>query len=92
MAKSYAFALVVITALMTLMIGRLRIGLWNESPRDELVLEGEPELEVVIPGGVHGDLATSAMTLNSIRPLLAALPGLHTMATIPLVHYAAPTW
>jgi len=53
-------------------------------PRDRFVVEGEPPLEVVIPGGVHGDVATSALVLNQIRPLLAAEPGLHTMGSLPL--------
>jgi hypothetical protein len=52
--------------------------------RDYLRIEGEPPFELVIPGGVHGDVATSAVVVNSIRSLIAAEPGLHTMASIPL--------
>jgi hypothetical protein len=37
---------------------------------------------------VHGDAGTSAVMLNSIRPLFTAPAGLHTMATIPLVHFS----
>ena len=58
--------------------------------RDRITIEGEPSIEVVIPGGVHGDTATSAITLNAIRPLLLAPPGLHTMAGIPLQGCVAP--
>lgn len=53
-------------------------------PRDRAVIEGEPPVELVLPGGVHGDQATSALVLNVVRPLLAAEPGLHTMASLPL--------
>lgn len=53
-------------------------------PRDRAVIEGEPPVELVLPGGVHGDKATSALVLNVVRPLLTAEPGLHTMASLPL--------
>ena len=59
-------------------------------PRDRIVITGEPSVELVVPGGVHGDVATSAITLNSVRPLLLADPGLHTMASIPLQGFSAP--
>ncbi|NOT30479.1 MAG: hypothetical protein HOP15_08535 [Planctomycetes bacterium] len=48
------------------------------------MIDGEPPVELVLPGGVHGDSGTSALVLNVIRPLLAAEPGLHTMASLPL--------
>jgi 4-hydroxy-tetrahydrodipicolinate reductase len=53
-------------------------------PRDRVCIDGEPSIELVIPGGVHGDQGTTALVLNVIRPLLAAEPGLHTMASLPL--------
>lgn len=59
-------------------------------PCDRVIVDGEPSLDVVYQGGVHGDVATSAMTLNSIRPLRHAPPGLHTMASIPLVSWTPP--
>jgi 4-hydroxy-tetrahydrodipicolinate reductase len=59
-------------------------------PRDRVVIDGDPPIDLVWRGGVHGDTATSAIVLNCIRPLLAAPPGLHTMATIPLPSFAAP--
>jgi 4-hydroxy-tetrahydrodipicolinate reductase len=72
-------------ALVT-MIFQAAIG--QSDPQDRVIVDGEPLLDVVFRGGVHGDIATSAMTLNSIGPLLASRPGLHTMATVPLVHFA----
>ncbi|MCC7013843.1 MAG: dihydrodipicolinate reductase [Planctomycetes bacterium] len=54
-------------------------------PHDRVVLEGDPPIDLVIRGGVHGDVATSAIVLNALTPTLAAAPGLHTMATIPMV-------
>lgn len=59
-------------------------ALGEPEARDRVLVDGEPPLELVLPGGVHGDVATSAIVLNMVRPLLAAEPGLHTMATLPL--------
>lgn len=59
-------------------------------PYDRVVVEGEPPIDMIIQGGVHGDLATSAITINCVPRLLEASPGLHTMATIPMVHNFAP--
>jgi 4-hydroxy-tetrahydrodipicolinate reductase len=55
----------------------------QREPHDRVVIEGEPPMDMVIPGGVHGDVATCAIVINSIPRLLKAQPGLHTMATIP---------
>ena len=53
-------------------------------PRDAVHIDGDPPIELTIPGGVHGDVATSAIVLNSVRSLLAAAPGLHTVTRLPL--------
>lgn len=52
----------------------------QRDPHDRVTIHGEPDIDVVIPGGVHGDIATSAIVANSIPRLLQAPPGLHTMA------------
>jgi 4-hydroxy-tetrahydrodipicolinate reductase len=62
----------------------------QENPRDRVVITGQPTIESVIPGAVHGDVATSAITLNAIASLLAAGPGLHTMATTPVTRIVRP--
>jgi len=62
---------------------RAAVGLAD--PHDRVVVEGEPAIDLVWKGGIHGDVATSSIVLNSIAPLRASAPGLHTMATIPLV-------
>lgn len=54
----------------------------QEDPHDRVRIEGEPEVDLTIRGGVHGDVATVAMTLNVVEPLLAAAHGLHSMRTI----------
>jgi 4-hydroxy-tetrahydrodipicolinate reductase len=63
----------------------------QRDPHDRVRIQGEPVVDAKLAGGVHGDVGTSAMVLNSIPSLLAAGPGLHTMATIPLAHhFSAP--
>ncbi|MBY0312401.1 MAG: hypothetical protein K2W85_10050 [Phycisphaerales bacterium] len=56
-------------------------------PRDEINLDADPPIKMIIPGAVHGDVATSAITLNAVPAIINAKPGLHTMATVPMVHF-----
>ncbi|MBI5649147.1 MAG: dihydrodipicolinate reductase [Chloroflexi bacterium] len=51
---------------------------------DEVWLEGKPAIHSIIRG-VHGDLSTAAVAANSIRRVVAAPPGLVTMADIPII-------
>jgi hypothetical protein len=62
------------------------------SPHDRVIVEGEPRIDLTIAGGIHGDIATSAVTLNAIVGLLDLdhAPGFHAMSTIPLRGCAPP--
>jgi hypothetical protein len=51
---------------------------------DEAWLDGKPSIHSVVQG-VHGDLSTAAVAANSIRRVVAAAPGLVTMADIPII-------
>ncbi len=51
---------------------------------DEVWLEGTPSIHSRIQG-VHGDLSTAAVAANSIRRVVAAPPGLVTMADLPII-------
>ncbi|MBX3387224.1 MAG: hypothetical protein KF768_11690 [Phycisphaeraceae bacterium] len=68
---------------------RAAIGQSDPPPHDRLRIEAEPVIDATIAHGVHGDLATVSITLNAVRSLLAAPPGLHTMASIPPVRALA---
>jgi 4-hydroxy-tetrahydrodipicolinate reductase len=57
-----------------------------EKPRDHVLVEGEPRIDMTIEGGIAGEAATVAMALNSIPKLIAAAPGLRTMRDLSLVH------
>jgi len=59
-------------------------------PHDRVIIRGEPPIDITWKAGVPGDVATSAIVLNCIAPLLLTAPGLHTMATIPMVGCAPP--
>jgi hypothetical protein len=54
---------------------------------DSADIEGTPRLSMKIAGGVHGDVATASIAVNSIPKVLEASPGLHTMRSLPI-----PSW
>jgi hypothetical protein len=51
---------------------------------DAIQIEGSPALRMKIDGGVHGDIATASIAVNSLPKILAVAPGLHTMRDMPL--------
>ncbi len=51
---------------------------------DAVRIEGSPALNTKIAGGVHGDVATASIVVNSIPKIVAAPPGLHTMRSLPI--------
>jgi hypothetical protein len=51
---------------------------------DAVDIEGSPNLSMKIAGGIHGDVATASLAVNSIPKVLQAPPGLHTMRDLPL--------
>ena len=51
---------------------------------DSVDIEGSPNLSMKVAGGIHGDVATASIVVNSIPRVLAATPGLHTMRDLPL--------
>jgi hypothetical protein len=55
-----------------------------EEEYDAVSIEGLPNVNQKIIGGVHGDLGTVAVVLNMIPKVLNATPGLATMKDLPL--------
>jgi 4-hydroxy-tetrahydrodipicolinate reductase len=51
---------------------------------DAVRIEGSPALEMKLPGGVHGDVATASIAVNSMPKVIAAPAGLHTMRSLPI--------
>jgi hypothetical protein len=54
---------------------------------DAVTIEGIPRIEQRIAGGLHGDIATASITVNSIPKVMLAPPGLRTMRDMFL-----PSW
>ncbi len=51
---------------------------------DAVTIEGSPRLAMRIDGGIHGDIATASIVVNSIPKIIKAAPGLRTMRTLEL--------
>lgn len=51
---------------------------------DTVEIKGSPALNLKLAGGVHGDVATASIAVNSIPKILEVAPGLHTMRDMPL--------
>lgn len=52
---------------------------------DAVYITGTPDMEVVIKGGVNGDIATAAMVVNCIPQVVQAPAGLITMKDLTIV-------
>jgi 2,4-diaminopentanoate dehydrogenase len=65
---------------------RLHMEAYLGSPEtyDSVDIEGSPSLSMKVAGGIHGDVATASIAVNSIPKVLQAPPGLHTMRDLAL--------
>jgi len=63
---------------------RLEAYLGAPESYDAVLIEGSPRIYSKIDGGVHGDIATASITVNSIPAVIAAAPGFHTMRDMRL--------
>jgi len=59
-----------------------RATIGEESPRDRIIIDGLPPIDMTIKNGVNGDIATCAITMNAIPIVINAKPGLRTMADV----------
>jgi 4-hydroxy-tetrahydrodipicolinate reductase len=62
----------------------LRMELGAAEPRDEIRIHGTPNVDLLVSRGFQGDPATAAIIVNSLPHVIAARPGLLTMADLPL--------
>jgi 4-hydroxy-tetrahydrodipicolinate reductase len=51
---------------------------------DTIEISGTPKIKSTIPGGINGDVATCAMTVNALRSISSAGAGLKTMLDLPV--------
>jgi 4-hydroxy-tetrahydrodipicolinate reductase len=54
---------------------------------DAVEIAGSPAIRSKIAGGVHGDIATASIVVNSLPKILEVAPGLHTMRDMPLASF-----
>lgn len=66
---------------------RFRAAVGEEQSYDRITIKGTPNLTSEIKGGLNGDTATCAITLNAIRSVTKCTPGLKTMLDIPVPGY-----
>lgn len=67
---------------------RLEAYLGAPESYDSVLIEGSPRIYSKIDGGVHGDIATASIVVNSIPAVLTAAPGLRTMRDMRLPSFA----
>ncbi len=63
---------------------RLEAYLGAPESYDSVLIEGSPRIFSKIDGGVHGDVATASITVNSIPAVIGAAPGYRTMRDMRL--------
>ena len=65
---------------------RLRLEAYLGAPEsyESVLVEGSPRIHSRIDGGVHGDIATASMAVNSIPAVIDAAPGFRTMRDMRL--------
>ena len=65
---------------------RLRLEAYLGAPEsyESVLIEGSPRIHSKIAGGVHGDIATASMAVNSIPAVITAVPGFRTMRDMRL--------
>ena len=70
---------------------RLHLEAYLGAPEsyDSVLIEGSPRIYSKIDGGVHGDIATAALTVNSIPAVIDAPPGFRTMRDMRLPAFTA---
>lgn len=61
-----------------------RAAVGEKRSYDTIEINGMPDITSTIRGGVNGDVATCAITLNALRSVLKASPGLKSMLDIPV--------
>lgn len=64
-----------------------RASVGEPNPQDSIEIKGTPTIKSIIEGGVNGDVATCAITINALKQIIKTQPGLRTMADISMVSF-----
>jgi len=66
-----------------------RAAVGEGGPRDRIIINGTPAIELTIKEGIAGDAGTCAMVVNAIPVVVSSTPGLRTMADVKPVSFFA---
>lgn len=64
-----------------------RAAVGEERSYDRIRIEGLPTINTEVEGGINGDVATCAITVNAVKSIVSCTPGLKTMLDIPVPAY-----
>lgn len=67
----------------------LTLAVGAANPRDAVAVRGEPDVELTIEGGLHGDVTTPAIVVNAVPRVRDAAPGLATMLDLATPRFDA---
>lgn len=59
----------------------------ESNPRDFIEIKETPSFSSIMDGGVNGDIATCAITINTVEQILNAKLGLRAITDIPLISF-----
>jgi 2,4-diaminopentanoate dehydrogenase len=62
----------------------LKMYVGAEDPRDAILIDGDPPIDLVVRGGIFGDTATAGALVNALGLVKIAPAGLRTVADLPL--------
>ena len=73
----------VLTLIFKAAVGRAMHNGDSIESQERIQINGTPAYDLIIPGGINGDIATCAVIANAIPIIASAAPGLRTMIDIP---------
>jgi hypothetical protein len=65
----------------------LEMSVAAPDPRDRVLIEGDPPLDVLVRGGTHGDRGTVGAVLNAVPAVVASSAGLKTVLDLALARW-----
>jgi 4-hydroxy-tetrahydrodipicolinate reductase len=66
---------------------QFRAAVGEPESYDRVEIKGVPDIVSTIAGGVNGDIATCAITINAVRSIVKSRPGLRTMIDMYPIGY-----
>ncbi|HZB96233.1 MAG TPA: hypothetical protein VE268_09745 [Herpetosiphonaceae bacterium] len=64
-----------------------RTAVGMQETHDAVHIDGIPPIDMVIRGGIHGDLATATLVMRAVPLIMSVRPGLRTVLDLPILHY-----